>query len=97
MEVGETSLTFGNTGDEVNLAFCAGDGDDISGYGLLGSICHFITQAAGIKQGDTERILKARLWMGDPHYRYVHRNRRALAVKWPIRVCCAGTPTSCFT
>ncbi len=57
-EVNESSLTFGRTGGEESLAFCAGDGEDVNADGMLDQVCHFDTQDAGFQRGDSEGILR---------------------------------------
>ena len=56
--VNTTSLTFGRTGDESSLAFCNSNGEDVNRDGLLDLVCHFDTQAAAFRPGDTQGILK---------------------------------------
>ena len=55
--VDQTSLTFGPTGNEDSLDFCAG-AEDVNGDGFLDLVCHFNTQATGFQKGDTQGILK---------------------------------------
>ena len=59
--------TFGRTGDENSLLFCAPRSpEDVNGDGLLDLVCHFDTQMAGFKAGDTVGILNAHLVDGTP-------------------------------
>lgn len=66
LEVDKTSLTFGRTGNEASLAFCANGGEDVNGDGRLDVVCHFYTQRTGFQTGDTEGILKGRTVGGVP-------------------------------
>ncbi|MBI2486437.1 MAG: hypothetical protein HYW01_05680 [Deltaproteobacteria bacterium] len=59
-EVDKTLLTFGQTGDEVSLAFCNKSAEDVNADGLLDQVCHFNTQDTGFHEGDTEGILKGK-------------------------------------
>lgn len=65
-EVDKTSLTFGVTGDEPSLAFCAASPEDVNSDGLLDQVCHFQTQLTGFQVGDTEGILKGQTVDGVP-------------------------------
>ena len=56
-KVDVTSLTFGRFGEEVSLAFCNENGEDINGDGTLDLVCHFHIQTAGFQAGDNEGIL----------------------------------------
>jgi hypothetical protein len=56
--VDKASLTFGRTGDEHSLAFCAKHGEDVNGDGLLDLVCHFKIRSAAFQAGDTQGILK---------------------------------------
>lgn len=49
--------TFGRTGDEHSLVFCAAD--EINGDGIPDLVCHFETELTGFQPGDTEGILRA--------------------------------------
>jgi hypothetical protein len=55
--VDSDSLTFGPTGEEDSLAFCRSCPKDVNddGYGDL--VCHFYTQIAGFKCGDSVGVL----------------------------------------
>lgn len=63
--VDTSTLTFGRTGHELSLAFC-GMGEDVNGDGLLDLVCHFTTQTAGFRPGDTVGILRGLLVNGTP-------------------------------
>lgn len=52
------ALTFGRTGDEISLAFCNSNGEDLNGDGLLDLVCHFNTRDTGFVKGDEVGILK---------------------------------------
>jgi len=54
------SLTFGRTGQEESLAFCAGSAEDVNGDGFLDIVCHFYTQPARFRTGDAEGILQGK-------------------------------------
>ncbi len=41
----------------MSLAFC-NRGEDVNGDGLLDLVCHFTTNTAGFKPGDTVGILR---------------------------------------
>lgn len=62
-DVDLTALTFGRTGSEPSLAFCAGS-TDVNGDGLPDTVCHFRTRDAGFQPGDTEGILRGRMRAG---------------------------------
>jgi len=64
--VDASSLTFGETGNEPSLAFCDSSGEDVNGDGLLDLVCHFKTQQAGFKSGDTQGTLKGKTLDGTP-------------------------------
>jgi hypothetical protein len=59
------SLTFGRIGDEKSLAFCSG-ATDVNGDALPDLVCHFKTQDAGFKCGDTSGILMGKTKDGTP-------------------------------
>lgn len=50
------TLTFGRTGDQRSLAFCAAD--EVNGDGIPDLICHFEIRLTSFRQGDTEGILR---------------------------------------
>ena len=54
--VNKTSVTFGRTGDEPSLAFCASE--DVNGDGQLDLVCHFETQRTAFQDTDNQGILK---------------------------------------
>lgn len=49
-QVDQTSITFGKTGDEHSLAFCAAERTDL--------VCNFKTALTGFRPGDTQGILR---------------------------------------
>jgi hypothetical protein len=58
-QVDQGSLTFGATGDEQSLISCKRKPKDVNHDGVKDDlVCHFSTQLAGFKCGDTEGILK---------------------------------------
>ncbi|MBI4610765.1 MAG: cadherin-like domain-containing protein, partial [Candidatus Rokubacteria bacterium] len=59
-QVDRSSLSFGPTGDERSLAFCNTSAEDVNGDRRLDLVCHFDTQTAAFKAGDTQGILKGR-------------------------------------
>lgn len=66
-QVDQNSLTFGRTGDEQSLAFCNRRPKDVNHDGLKDDlVCHFYTQIAGFKCGDTEGILRGKTLDGTP-------------------------------
>ncbi len=65
-EVDKTSLTFGHTGNEVSLALCDTDAQDVNGDGLLDQVCHFYTSLTGIQVSDTAGFLKGLTVEGVP-------------------------------
>ena len=58
-QVDTTSLEFGRTGNESSLAFCSSP-QDVNGDGLPDLVCHFTTQKAGFRSGDTQGVLTGR-------------------------------------
>jgi hypothetical protein len=68
-QVDQTSLqsspTFGRTGDEQSLVRCSSP-EDVNADGLLDLVCHFSTQAAGFRPGDTKGVLKGKTVSGQP-------------------------------
>ena len=56
--VDEASLTFGRTGDEESLEFCANLAGDVNRDGYADLLCYFRTSMTGFQLGDTEGILK---------------------------------------
>lgn len=58
------SLTFGHTGNEPSLAFCNAAGEDMNDDGLADLVCHFNTEQAGFKPGDTTATLKGKTYTG---------------------------------
>ncbi len=65
-EVDRYSLTFGRSGDEESLAFCNSGGEDVNDDGYDDLICHFYTQKAEFKAGDTEGVLKGETFDATP-------------------------------
>jgi 6-phosphogluconolactonase len=61
-----TSLTFGHSGDEKSLAFCETHREDVNHDKLPDLVCHFDTDKANFKNGDTMGILKGKLLDGTP-------------------------------
>jgi hypothetical protein len=59
------SLTFGRTGLEASVVKCDASLDDVDGDGRLDRICHFDTQTAGFRAGDTQGFLRGRTIRGD--------------------------------
>jgi hypothetical protein len=59
-QVDQGSLTFGHIGNELSLAFCNSNGEDVNGDTLLDLVCHFHTQTAAFESGDTQGILKGK-------------------------------------
>jgi len=57
-QVNTTSLTFGHTGNENSLAFCAPGGEDVNADGSLDLVCLFNTPTTGFVAGDTVATLK---------------------------------------
>lgn len=58
------SLTFGHTGNEASLAFCNAAGEDVNDDGLADLVCHFNTELAGFKAGDSTAVLKGKTFTG---------------------------------
>jgi hypothetical protein len=52
------SLTFGRTGDEPSLAFCASQ--DLNGDGRTDLICHFETEKTDFRSGVTKGVLRGK-------------------------------------
>lgn len=63
-KVDESSLTFGQTGDEQSLRGCNTRAVDVNHDGLRDKICHFDVRAAGFRKGDLEGILKGKTVSG---------------------------------
>ncbi|MEJ2574422.1 MAG: PPC domain-containing protein [Gammaproteobacteria bacterium] len=61
MDVDESSLSFGATGDENSLVKCHKNGMDVNGDGLLDKVCLFDTQKAGFSASDVMGKAKGRL------------------------------------
>lgn len=61
MDVDESSLTFGATGDEHSLYMCHKNGMDVNGDGLPDKVCLFDTQTAGFSATDVMGTAKGRL------------------------------------
>lgn len=64
--VEQSTLKFGATGNENSLAFCDRWPVDVNNDGHLDLVCHFYTEKAGFKCGDTEGILKGQTVDGIP-------------------------------
>ena len=56
LQIDQTSLTFGRTGDEQSLESCAVDGRNL--------VCSFKTALTGFRPGETEGILRVLRVMG---------------------------------
>lgn len=65
-QLDQDSLTFGSTGDEQSLAFCNPKPKDVNHDGLKDVVCHFSTQLAEFKCGDTQGIMKGNTTDGIP-------------------------------
>jgi hypothetical protein len=65
-QVDQSSLTFGQTGNEASLRSCVPAGTDVNGDGRLDLVCHFWSPAAGFALGDSEGVLKGALTSGVP-------------------------------
>jgi len=63
-QLNAASLTFGATGNEPSLAFC--HAADVNGDRRKDLMCHFNTQAAGFRAGDTQGVLKGLTITGVP-------------------------------
>jgi len=61
MDVDESSLSFGATGDENSLYKCHKNGMDVNGDGLPDKVCLFDTQKAGLSATDVMAKAKGRL------------------------------------
>jgi hypothetical protein len=66
IQVDQSSLTFGHSGDEQSLAFC--HSEDVNGDGLLDLVCHFHTPLTGFQTGDRAGVLKGKTVSGTPIY-----------------------------
>jgi hypothetical protein len=64
--INRTTLTFGRSGSEKSLIGCDSPGTDVNGDGLLDLVCHFDTQEAGFKSGDTIGVLHGTTTAGQP-------------------------------
>lgn len=64
--VDKTTVTFGRTGSEPCLAPSGCKPEDVNGDGLLDLVCHFETEKAGFKEGDTQGVLKGKTLKGRP-------------------------------
>jgi hypothetical protein len=62
--VEQNSLKFGETGNEVSLAFCTVE--DVDGDGLPDLVAHFYTQATGFQSADTQGNLSGFTKTGIP-------------------------------
>lgn len=58
MEVDESSLTFGHSGDEQSLTKCLKRGYDVNRDGLVDKVCYFDNRAAKFEPTDDKGILK---------------------------------------
>jgi hypothetical protein len=65
-QVNQSSLTFGQTGNEPSLAFCNSSPDDVNGDGWPDLVCHFHTPTAAFQAGDTEDVLKGKTVAATP-------------------------------
>lgn len=65
-EIDSNSFKFGRTGDEMSLAFCNKNGEDVNGDGLLDLVCHFETQNTGFQLGDLVGVLSGKTNSGQP-------------------------------
>jgi hypothetical protein len=57
---------FGRLGDELSLAFCNSNGEDVNADGLLDLVCHFNTKLTGFLAGDAHGTLKGKTIDGLP-------------------------------
>lgn len=60
------TLTFGRTGSETSLAFCARGARDVNHDGFLDLTCFFHTRRAAFRRGDRIGVLKGRTVGGVP-------------------------------
>jgi hypothetical protein len=86
--VDRTSLTFGRSGDEPSLASCEKEGEDVNLDGLPDLVCLFWTRGTGLREGDTQAILKGNLLdgreiMGSDSVRIVSRAHSSAAEPLP--------------
>lgn len=58
LEVDESSLTFGHSGDENSLDRCDKRGRDVNGDGLPDKVCHFDNRAAKFEPTDDKAVIK---------------------------------------
>jgi hypothetical protein len=58
MEVDESSLTFGHSGDEKSLTKCLKRGYDVNRDGLVDKVCYFDNRASKFESTDDKGILK---------------------------------------
>ena len=65
-EIDAHSLTFGATGDEQSLAFCAREGEDVNGDRLPDLACHFKTRTTQFLPSDAVGILVGKTIDGSP-------------------------------
>jgi len=63
-QVDQSSLTFGETGDEKSLRRCDPHGVDINHDGRRDLLCHFDAQAAGFRPGDLNGVIKGKTLSG---------------------------------
>lgn len=60
LAVDQSSLGFGVTGEENNLAHCQKEGKDVNGDGRLDLVCHFDNERAGFDGSDVEGTVKGK-------------------------------------
>lgn len=65
IEIDQSSLTFGRTGNEESVVNCTVD-EDVNWDGLRDLVCHVDTELAGFQQGDSKGVLKGETFMGNP-------------------------------
>ena len=84
MQIDESSLTFGKTGDEKSLSYCEPKKRDVNHDGLPDKVCRFNVKAAAFQTGDLEGIVKGKTKNGGcfeghgrlkvPHRKHHHRH-----------------------
>ena len=57
-QVAQSSLTFGRTGSEESLAYCAKPRIDVNSDGLPDLVCRFSTRQSGFQAGNTVGVLR---------------------------------------
>jgi hypothetical protein len=59
-----SSLTFGRTGSEKSLAFCAKHWEDVNGDDVPDLVCYFDVRQVEFRQGDTVGVLRGKMLDG---------------------------------